>query len=145
MGGTSPQPADRCVWGTPAPAFAALFDFSFTTFITLKFLRVIYTVLTVLILLVGGVLFLASLFRGGALGVFVAIVVVPAVTLLYLVFARITLEAIALFFRIGENTSAMAASLAGANPTTGEAADGLTGVGGPFGSPTTPLPGSAVQ
>lgn len=145
MGGTSPQPADRCAWGTAAPAFAALFDFSFTTFITLKFLRVIYTVLTVLILLVGGVLFLASLFRGGALGVFVAIVVVPAVTLLYLVFARITLEAIALFFRIGENTSAMAASLAGANPTTGGAADGLTGVGGPFGSPTTPLPGSAVH
>ena len=92
--------------------FAGLFDLGFTTFITLKFLRVIYIVLMVLILLGGLVFLLRGLTQGGGTAV-AALVLVPVFMLLYLVFARIYLELIALFFRIGENTSIIAAHLAG--------------------------------
>lgn len=92
--------------------FQGLFDFSFTTFITLKFLRVIYIILMVLILL-GGLGFLAGgLSEGGGTAV-AAIIFVPLGMLLYLVFTRIYMELIALFFRIGENTSIMAAQMSG--------------------------------
>lgn len=98
--------------------FAGLFDFSFTTFITLKFLRLIYIVLMVLILLGGLTFLLRGLAQGGGTAV-AAIVLVPVFMLLYLVFARIYMELIALFFRIGENTSVIAAHLAGGGAAGG--------------------------
>jgi hypothetical protein len=97
--------------------FAGLFDFSFSTFITLKFLRVIYAVIMGLILLGGLGFFISLLARGGA-AVVAAIILVPLVTLLYLIFARIYMELIALFFRIGENTSLLVAQ-GGGTPSTG--------------------------
>jgi Domain of unknown function (DUF4282) len=90
--------------------FAGLFDFHFTTFITLKFLRVIYAIVLALILLGGLIFFISSISRGGA-GILIGVVVVPLVTMLYLVFARIYMELIALLFRIGENTSLIAQRL----------------------------------
>lgn len=92
-----------------------LFDFSFTTFITLKFLRVIYAVLLVLILLTGLVFLVAGLSEGGATAV-LSLLFVPVFTLLYLVLARIYLELVALLFRIGENTSIMAQALVPSGP-----------------------------
>jgi hypothetical protein len=90
--------------------FAGLFDFGFTSFVTLKFLRVIYTILVVAICLMG-VVFLIAGFAQGGISAFLALILAPLMTLLYLVFARIWMETIALFFRIGENTSVMAAAL----------------------------------
>jgi hypothetical protein len=99
--------------------FSGLFDFGFTSFITLRFLKVIYIILVVLILLAALVSFIAFISQGGV-GVLLAIVVVPIVTLLYLVLARVYMEVIALFFRIGENTSIMARALnAGSVPPAG--------------------------
>jgi hypothetical protein len=96
--------------------FAGLFDFSFSTFITMKFLRVIYIVVMGVILL-GGLVFLISSVSRGALGLVFGLVFVPLVTLLYLVFARIYLELVALLFRIGDNTAAIATALqAGGSP-----------------------------
>lgn len=98
--------------------FAGLFDFSFTTFITLKFLRVIYILLMVLIVLGGLGFLLAGLSEGGGTAV-ATVIFVPLGVLLYLVFARISMELIALFFRIGENTSIMAAQLGGRGAPSG--------------------------
>ena len=120
--------------------FAALFDFGFTSFITLKFLRIIYTVLVGLILLCGAGFFIAFLLRGGFF-VLVAVVLVPLVTLFYLVIARISLETVELFFRIGENTSLMAAAAGGAGPAGGAAYPPPTG---PFTNPA-PFPEGTVQ
>lgn len=92
--------------------FASLFDFGFTSYITLKFLRIIYTVMVVLILIAGLGFFFTIAARGGGY-ILLAIILVPIVTLFYLVLTRISLEAVALFFRIGENTSLMANVLAG--------------------------------
>lgn len=110
-------------WGEPTPStqieakgfFASLFDFGFTSFITLKFLRVIYGVIVVLILLTSVAILVASISQGGTYAV-LAIVVVPIVTLIYLVLTRVSLEIVALFFRIGENTSLMVAAANRAGP-----------------------------
>lgn len=91
----------------PKGFFAALFDFSFTSFITLKFLKVIYALLVAMILLTGLVSLLAAVSQGGVL-ILVGLVLVPVMTLVYLVFARVALELVAMFFRIGDNTSVMA-------------------------------------
>lgn len=92
--------------------FAALFDFSFTSFITLRFLKVIYAILVTLILL-GGLFFLIGALTQGAGAAILGLIAVPVVTLLYLVIARIYMELVALFFRIGENTSIMARASGG--------------------------------
>ncbi len=49
-------------------------------------------------------------------GIFFAFIVVPIATLFYLIFARVSLEMVAIFFRIGENTSQIASSLSGSTP-----------------------------
>lgn len=117
--------------------FAGLFDFSFTTFITLKFLRVIYIILLVLIAL-GALAFLAAgLSEGGGTAV-ATIIFVPLIALLYLVFARIYMELIALFFRIGESTSIMAAHLTGGTPPSGGSVG--TPPGGGYGTPPSTPP-----
>jgi hypothetical protein len=97
--------------------FASLFDFGFTSFITLKFLSVIYGVVVVLILLTSVVLLVVSLSQGGSYAV-LAIVVIPIVALFYLVVTRVSLEIVALFFRIGENTSLMVAAANREGPTS---------------------------
>jgi hypothetical protein len=96
--------------------FANLFDFSFTSFITLRFMKWIYAILVGLILLLGFIFFMTGLVQGEASGIFFAFIVVPVATLFYLIFARVSLEMVALFFRIGENTSQIASSLRGSTP-----------------------------
>ena len=110
--------------------FSGLFDFSFTTFITLKFLRVIYILLLVLILVAGFGFLVSSLSEGGTAAV-VGIILVPLVTLLYVIFARIYMELIALFFRIGENTTLLVQQGGGSAPAGPPA-----GYGGPPGPPS---------
>lgn len=112
--------------------FTGLFDFSFSSFITMKFLRLIYIVVVVVILL-GGAFFLISFLSRGGLGVVFGLVIVPLVTLLYLVLARIYLELVALLFRIGDNTAAIATALqaggspGGGTPLPSSGSAGLTG------------------
>ncbi len=83
---------------------ASLFDFGFTTFVTLRFLKVIYGIVMVLIGL-GALGVFVSLASQGAGSAVLALVLVPIGALLYLVFARIYLELIALLFRIAESTA----------------------------------------
>lgn len=85
--------------------FASLFDFGFMSFVTLRFMKVIYALLVTLILLFGLIAFVGLLLSGSSGGVALAILVVPVATLLYLILARVSMEMVALFFRIGENTS----------------------------------------
>ena len=117
--------------------FASLFDFGFTSFITLKILRVLYGVLVVLILLTGVGFFVALISQGGAY-IAIAIIIVPIVTLIDLVWMRVFMEMVALFFRIGENTSIMAASAGSAGPTSEGPHSGLAG---PYSGPTGPVSG----
>ena len=103
-------PREPYAHAQPDPAFwAGLFDFSFTRFITLKFIRVIYIILVAMIGLVGLLLFFVSLASGhGVGGVFVAFSAVPLFTLFWIIVTRLTLEGIVVIFRIGENTTRIA-------------------------------------
>ena len=96
--------------------FATLFDFGFTSFITLKMLSFAYGLLVVLILLAGVVALVLGISRGGT-DLLIAICGVPIATLIYLVMIRVSMEMVALFFRIGQNTNLMAASASSASPT----------------------------
>lgn len=91
---------------------ASLFDLDFTTFITLRFLKIIYVIVLIAIAAVSLVLFLALASQGVGRAV-LGLVVVPVAALLYLVLARVYLELIALLFRIAENTTRIAEVLAG--------------------------------
>lgn len=100
--------------------FGSLFDYSFTSFITLRFLKVIYAILVFVILLGGLIGFASGLAQGRAFGMLIAFVGAPLLTLFWLVLVRVSLESVAMFFRIGQNTSV----LAGAAAVSGGAPDG---------------------
>jgi asparagine N-glycosylation enzyme membrane subunit Stt3 len=88
--------------------FPSLFDFSFTEFIALKFIKVIYAILATLIIL-ATLLYMALLLGQGGAFIALGLFVVPLIGLVYLVMTRIGLEVIAVLFRIGQNTSALVA------------------------------------
>ncbi len=101
--------------------FGSLFDLHFTSFMTLKFLRIIYAILLVLILLGAATALIAGLASGDGLTIIAAIIFVPLIALLWLVLVRVQMELIAVLFRIGENTSLIArlTSAAGGPPQGG--------------------------
>jgi hypothetical protein len=83
---------------------ASLFDFGFTSFVTLRFLKVIYAIMVVLILIGGAFFLIAGLSSGTSYGILGGVIFAPVFTLVYLIFTRIMFEIIAMFFRIGDNT-----------------------------------------
>ncbi len=85
----------------------------FNHFITVKFVKLIYVVLMAVLFLSAIIYFIAALVvgfsdDGSPLIILFALFFIPLVTLVYLVFLRIFMEAVVVFFRIGENTTAMA-------------------------------------
>ncbi len=91
----------------PAPAdeqgfIATLFDFSFSSFITVKFIKFIYG-----ILLFGaglGVLaFILAGFHSSFLQGLFCLLVSPIVAAIYLIFVRIGTEAVVVAFRVAEH------------------------------------------
>ena len=129
--------------------FASLFDFDFTSFITLRFLKVIYKLVVALILLGGLLSLIYGLTSGSALGVISGLILAPLLTVVYLVLARIGLEVVAMFFRIGDD-AALAVQLLGGNrkpspaypasptPSNPEPAPVVPNAAAPY--PTTPPP-----
>jgi cellulose synthase/poly-beta-1,6-N-acetylglucosamine synthase-like glycosyltransferase len=117
--------------------FAALFDFSLSAYVTLKFLKLLYVVVVIVVGLTTLAFFVGFLAKGGAY-VVVAIIAVPIVGLVYLILARIYIELVSVIFRIAENTTIMASAL---RP---DAAIQPAGYGPvpPFGSVDFPPPGA---
>ena len=88
--------------------FASLFDFSFSSFITIRLIKVIYA-LFIAGSAVFALLFVASAFRASALfGLFVLLIVAPVLFFFYVILARVYLELVVAIFRIAENTSILA-------------------------------------
>jgi hypothetical protein len=83
----------------------SLFDFSFSSFVTPKIIKVLYVLFTIWTALVSLLIVIISFRTGGALaGFFVLIVVVPIYVLLTLGVYRVVLEAFMVVFRIYEET-----------------------------------------
>ena len=102
--GAAPAPQAQDI--SAASFFGGLFDFGFTKFITLSFLKFIY----VLVVVVMGVVllgFIVAGFAGGAITGLVALVLGPIVTLLYLTWIRMGMEFLAVVFRMADDIHAI--------------------------------------
>jgi hypothetical protein len=83
----------------------SLFDFSFSSFVTPKIIKVLYVLFTIWTALVSLLILIVSFRTGGMLaGIFVLIVIVPIYVLLTLGVYRVILEAFMVVFRIYEET-----------------------------------------
>ena len=101
----------------PTVSVGALFDLSFTQFITPSVIKVIYLLGILMLGLLWIVGIIASLTQGFM--AFLGMLVFGTIVLLiYLLMMRVWLELIAVIFRIGDNAKAIASSL-GATPPTG--------------------------
>lgn len=88
----------------------ALFDFSFSEFVTTKIIKFLYGLFLILIAL--GTLFglfmaLFTMFRTSFLLGFFQLILVPILALIYLILARAWTEIIIVLFRIAENTTTL--------------------------------------
>ena len=101
--------------------FSSLFDFSFSSFVTVRLIKVIYA------LFIGGsgffaLLFVASAFQASVFfGFFVLLIGAPILFFFYVILARVYLELVVAIFRIAENTSILAGqgrSLSGPPPSS---------------------------
>ena len=94
---------------------AAMLDFSFSRFITLSVIKLLYIVGLVLIGLMWVGLTISSFMAGVVQGIG-ALVVGAVIAVIYMVLFRVWLELIVIIFRIGENTSKLV-ELRGGTPT----------------------------
>jgi hypothetical protein len=93
----------------------SLFDFNLTSFITLRVIRVIYAILTVIVVIAGSLATLGGvvmIFTEGASGL-LYVILAPLGTLLYLILVRLWVEFLANLYRIGDNTQKMVKALPG--------------------------------
>jgi hypothetical protein len=118
----SPPPASSGQSSTPSASgfFSDLFDIRFTRFVSLRLISIVY----ILILIVVTLIALGAIFTGFALGVGAGIFYLILAALLwvvYVVLARVGLEAFAVLFRIHDDTNRIADALAGGRtpPATG--------------------------
>jgi hypothetical protein len=82
----------------------SLFDFSFTSFVTPKIIKVLYVLFTIWTVIWALILLRLGFHYGLAAGIFVLIVVEPVFILLTLGVCRVILEAFMVVFRIYEET-----------------------------------------
>ena len=82
--------------------FGALFDLSFSSFVTTKIIKVLYVIAIVLAGLGALVWVIAAFTDSVGLGLLTLIVLAPLVFLLYVIYARVLLELLIVIFRIME-------------------------------------------
>jgi uncharacterized membrane protein len=89
--------------------FGALFDMSFSEFVTTKLVKLLYILLLIAIaigLVVGLITSLVSMFsRGGFLAGLMGLIFTPIGALIWIIMARVWMELIIVVFRIAENTT----------------------------------------
>jgi hypothetical protein len=91
----------------------SLFDFKLTNFITMRVIRFLYTLLTIVTLIAGTFATIggAISIRDDALSGILIVLLAPLGTLLYLILVRLWVEFLANLYRIGDNTQKMVNSL----------------------------------
>jgi len=85
--------------------FPSLFDFSFRSFITLRFIKVLYIVIIVLAGIVAFIFFAAAVASGNVGQMILGLLFAGVFFFFYVILARLALELLVVIFRIGENTS----------------------------------------
>ena len=95
--------------------FESLFDISFTSFITIRIIGVLYIVAISLVSL-GCLAFLISCFNNGFNGIVVGLVITPLAWILYVIGIRVGLESLAASIKTSENTARMLEIMQRQNP-----------------------------
>jgi Domain of unknown function (DUF4282) len=112
----SPPPSSS---SDAAPAvggfFSDLFDVRFTRFVSLRLISVVYVLILVLVSIIALALIFSGFATGITYGIFSLILAALGWTI-YIVLARVALEAFAVLFRIHDDTSRTADALTGARP-----------------------------
>lgn len=90
--------------------FPTLFDFSLSSFLAPKVIRILYIIGVVLICL-GGVAMLIAFLAGGGTGILLGLIIVPLFTLFYLILVRIQVEFVIVAFRTFEQVKQLRADM----------------------------------
>lgn len=93
--------------------FAALFDYSFTSFVTPRIIKVLYVLATVLISLWTLLLVLAAFNFSSGAGAVMLLIGGPLFFVLSMIYARVFLELVIVFFRINGNVKEIRDDLVG--------------------------------
>jgi len=91
--------------------FPTLFDFSLSSFLAPKVIRVLYILAVVVICIVTVALAIVTMATGGGAGIIVGLVVMPLIGLLYLLLLRIQAEFVIVSFRTYERLRSVEADL----------------------------------
>lgn len=83
---------------------ASLFDMSFSDFVTIRIIKLLYTVGIVLAGITGLIFIVSGFVNGIGTGI-LFLLLSPFVVMIYILMTRIWLELIIVVFRIAENTS----------------------------------------
>ena len=86
---------------------SSLFDFSFTSFVTTKIIKVLYVLITILVVLSWLGYSVIAFQASAALGALVFVVIGPLFGLIVLAFWRLVLESFVVVFRIAEDLRAV--------------------------------------
>lgn len=134
--------------------FSDLFDIRFTRFVSLRLISIVYVLILAAVSLFALVVVFAGFAQGAAAGL-LALVAAALGWLIYVVLARVALEAFAVLFRIHDDTSRMAVALgapggsaaggaAAGGAAAGGAAAGAAAAGGAASRPPAP-PSATTQ
>lgn len=104
--GTGPMPGGGDLGASAKGFLGSLFDFSFTSFVTPKIIRVLYILLTVLIA-IGYVVFTVTTFANSAALGLLVLVVGAVVAVAYLALGRVVLEFYMAVFRMSDDIQAL--------------------------------------
>jgi hypothetical protein len=96
------------LFGNKTGFFGALFDFSFTAFVTSKIIKFLYGLSIFFIGLATLVFVIISFGASTIAGIFTLLIVGPLIFILGVIYSRVLLEIIMVIFKIAENTAAMA-------------------------------------
>jgi hypothetical protein len=122
----------------------ALFDYSFTSFVTPKIIKVLYVLATIAVSLWTLALVLAGFNAGSGAGLFMLVIGGPLLFLLGMVYSRVLLELVIIFFRINGNVQDLrdgrtGPSTPGSGPSAGDAL-----VAAPAAAPAAPAAETTV-
>jgi len=127
--------------------FQSLFDFSFSSFITIRLIKVIYALFIAASAFFALILVAGAFSASAVLGLLALLIAAPVLFFFYVILARVYLELVVAIFRIAENTSILAGqgwSLSGPPPslvdTTAPDSPSTAEVELPAEEPSPPVP-----
>jgi uncharacterized protein DUF4282 len=96
--------------------FASLFDYSFSSYITPRIIKVLYVLATVLVALWTLVIILIAFNASSTLGILTLLIVGPIYFVLAMIYTRVLLELLSAFFRIHDDVQEINQRGGGGNP-----------------------------